>query len=36
MESTLTQMQEWGKGKLVPHFVIENINPDAGTPEAHE
>ncbi|MDV2522819.1 sugar ABC transporter substrate-binding protein [Enterococcus faecalis] len=34
MESALTQMQEWGKGKLVPHFVIENINPDAGTPEA--
>lgn len=33
-ESALTQMQEWGKGKLVPHFVIENINPDLGTPEA--
>lgn len=33
-ESALTQIQEWGKGKLVPHFVIENINPDAGTAEA--
>ncbi len=32
--SALTQMQEWGKGKLKPHFIIENINPDAGTPEA--
>lgn len=30
----LTQMQEWGKGKLYPHFIIENINPAAGTPEA--
>ncbi|MDF0478977.1 sugar ABC transporter substrate-binding protein [Vagococcus sp. PNs007] len=34
MENSLTQMQEWGKGKLVPHFVVENIDPDAGTPEA--
>lgn len=33
-EDALTQMQAWGKGKLVPHFVIENINPDLGTPEA--
>ncbi len=31
MESALTQMQEWGKGKLVHNFVIEIINPDAGT-----
>lgn len=30
----IRQMQEWGKGKLVPHFILENINPDAGTPEA--
>ncbi|MNI25212.1 hypothetical protein D3C73_788530 [compost metagenome] len=27
-------MQEWGKGKLKPHFILENINPDQGTPEA--
>ncbi|KAF1297509.1 sugar ABC transporter substrate-binding protein [Enterococcus sp. JM4C] len=32
--SALTQMQEWGVGKLTPHFVIENTNPDAGTAEA--
>lgn len=30
----IKQMQEWGKGKLVPHFILENINPDAGSPEA--
>ncbi|MFD1956373.1 sugar ABC transporter substrate-binding protein [Paenibacillus thailandensis] len=30
----IKQMQEWGKGKLKPHFVLENINPDQGTPEA--
>ncbi|QAY66969.1 sugar ABC transporter substrate-binding protein [Paenibacillus protaetiae] len=30
----IKQMQEWGKGKLVPHFILENINPDPGTPEA--
>lgn len=33
-ESALTQMQEWGKGKLTPHFVVENIKPDAGSSEA--
>jgi putative aldouronate transport system substrate-binding protein len=27
-------MQEWGEGKLKPHFILENINPDLGTPEA--
>ncbi len=27
-------MQEWGEGKLYPHFVIENTDPDAGTAEA--
>lgn len=27
-------MQEWGKGKLTPHFILENINPDPGTLEA--
>jgi putative aldouronate transport system substrate-binding protein len=31
---SIKQMQEWGKGKLKPHFVLENINPDQGTPEA--
>lgn len=30
----LTQLQEWGKGKLYPHYVIENVNPDQGTAEA--
>lgn len=30
----LIQPREWGKGKLYPHFVIENINPDQGTAEA--
>jgi putative aldouronate transport system substrate-binding protein len=30
----IKQMQEWGKGKLKPHFILENINPDPGTPEA--
>ncbi|MCC3376326.1 sugar ABC transporter substrate-binding protein [Cohnella sp. REN36] len=31
---SIIQMQEWGKGKLSPHFILENINPDPGTPEA--
>ncbi|OWR28694.1 sugar ABC transporter substrate-binding protein [Saccharibacillus sp. O23] len=31
---SIKQMQEWGKGKLVPHFILENINPDQGTPQA--
>jgi putative aldouronate transport system substrate-binding protein len=31
---SIKQMQEWGKGKLYPHFVLENTEPDAGTPEA--
>jgi len=31
---SIKQMQEWGKGKLVPHFVLENINPEQGTAEA--
>nr|WP_238650295.1 sugar ABC transporter substrate-binding protein [Paenibacillus piscarius] len=30
----IKQMQEWGKGKLKPHFILENTNPDQGTPEA--
>lgn len=33
MES-ISQMQEWGAGKLKPHFILENTNPDAGTAEA--
>ncbi|SBO16717.1 ABC transporter substrate-binding protein [Carnobacterium divergens] len=33
-DASVNQMQEWGKGKLKPHFIIENTNPDAGTPEA--
>ncbi|WP_397386770.1 sugar ABC transporter substrate-binding protein [Paenibacillus sp. MMS20-IR301] len=31
---SIKQMQEWGKGKLKPHFILENINPDQGTAEA--
>ncbi|WP_410513603.1 sugar ABC transporter substrate-binding protein [Paenibacillus sp. BR2-3] len=31
---SIKQMQEWGKGKLKPHFILENINPNQGTPEA--
>jgi len=31
---SIKQMQEWGKGKLVPHFILENINPEQGTAEA--
>ena len=27
-------MQAWGQGKLVPHFILENTDPDAGTAEA--
>lgn len=32
--NSIKQMIEWGQGKLKPHFVLENINPDPGTPEA--
>jgi putative aldouronate transport system substrate-binding protein len=28
------QLEAWGKGKLVPHFILEGIDPDQGTPEA--
>ncbi|WP_430727533.1 sugar ABC transporter substrate-binding protein [Vagococcus allomyrinae] len=31
---SLKKMQEWGVGKLKPHFIIENIKPEAGTAEA--
>ncbi|WP_342556113.1 sugar ABC transporter substrate-binding protein [Paenibacillus sp. FSL R7-0652] len=30
----IKQMQAWGKGKLTPHFILENINPNLGTAEA--
>ncbi len=33
-ENSLTKMQEWGRGKLKPHYIIENIQPDSGTSEA--
>lgn len=31
---SIKQLQEWGKGKLVPHFILENTDPDAGSGEA--
>lgn len=31
---SIKQMQEWGQGKLVPHFILENTDPDAGSEEA--
>ena len=31
---SIKQMQEWGKGKLVGHFILENTDPDAGSEEA--
>lgn len=31
---SIKQMQEWGQGKLVPHFILENTDPDAGSAEA--
>jgi putative aldouronate transport system substrate-binding protein len=31
---SIKQMQEWGKGKLKGHFILENIEPDPGTKEA--
>lgn len=30
----LRQMFEWGKGKVKPQFIIENIGPDAASPQA--
>lgn len=30
----LIQPREWGEGKLYPHFILENINPDVGTQDA--
>jgi len=31
---SIRQMEEWGEGKLLPHFVLENIEPEDGTAEA--
>ena len=31
---SIKQMQEWGQGKLKPQFIVENISPEPGTPEA--
>lgn len=31
---SIKQMQEWGLGKLFPHFILENTSPDAGSAEA--
>ena len=33
-DSAVTQMQAWGKGKLSPHFIIENTTPESGSKEA--
>lgn len=30
----LKQMFEWGKGKVKPQFIIENIGPDVASPQA--
>lgn len=30
----LVQPRSWGVGKLYPHFILENINPETGTPES--
>ena len=32
--ASVKQLQQWGNGKLVPHFVIENLSPEQGTAEA--
>ncbi len=34
ISESIQQMQEWGKGKLKPQFIIENISPDQGSAEA--
>ncbi|HIW32556.1 MAG TPA: sugar ABC transporter substrate-binding protein [Candidatus Paenibacillus intestinavium] len=31
---SVKQLQEWGKGKLVPHFILENLSPEQGTAES--
>jgi len=31
---SIKQMQEWGRGKLKGHFILENTNPDPGSAEA--
>ncbi len=30
----LIQPRQWGEGKLYPHFILENTDPDTGTQEA--
>lgn len=32
----MLQLYDWGQGKLKTQFVIENINPNEGTPEARK
>lgn len=31
---SIKQLQQWADGKLVPHFILENTDPDAGSSEA--
>ncbi len=31
---SIEQMAEWGRGKVKPQFLLENVKPDAGTAEA--
>lgn len=31
---SIKQMQEWGIGKLYPHFILENTDPETGSAEA--
>ena len=31
---SIVQIQEWGRGKLYHHYILENVDPDAGTAEA--
>lgn len=31
---SIKQMQQWGMGKLYPHFILESTDPDTGTAEA--
>ncbi len=31
---SIKQMQDWGKGKLKPFFIIDNIDPEAGSVES--
>ena len=31
---SIKQMQEWGQGKLYPHFILESTDPETGSAEA--